>query len=70
MNACGVRDGLSGDMLASSQRNLVIWIFFEVFQIMEAISGQTTRASLIDSNSEVKAKCLNVRLFKYMYLAN
>ena len=24
MNACGVRDGLSGDMLASSQRNLVL----------------------------------------------
>ena len=25
MNACGVRDGLAGDMLVSSQRNLVLF---------------------------------------------
>ena len=29
VNACGVRDGLSGDMLVSSRRNLVFHIVLE-----------------------------------------
>ena len=33
VNACGVRDGLSGDMLASSRRNLVSFNVCTTFSV-------------------------------------